>query len=81
MAVLRVREPFSCDIAGTTRVYRQGDLLDSSDPVATPQRVAMFLEPVEEAARRSVSATYEQATAAPNERRNLPPRKKAETDG
>ena len=78
MSVLRVREPFSCDIGGVQRVYRQGDLISSTDVVATPKRVAMFLEPVEEAASRSVSV--EQATAAPNERRTLT-RKKAETNG
>jgi hypothetical protein len=77
VAVLRVREPFSCDVGGVYRVYRQGDLLDSGDPIATPQRVAMFLEPVEAAARRSVLT--EQATAAPNERRTLT-RKKAESN-
>jgi hypothetical protein len=78
MPVLRVREPFACDVGGVQRVYRQGDLLSSDDPVATLQRVSMFLEPVEEAARRSV--TVEQATAAPNERRTLT-RKKAESHG
>lgn len=71
MAVLRVREPFSCDLGGIQRVYRQGDLVSSSDPVATPKRVALFMEPVEEAASRSVS--FEQATAAPNERRSRRP--------
>lgn len=76
MAVLRVREPFSCDLAGVQRVYRQGDLVSSTDPVATPKRVAMFMEPVEAAAARSVSV--EQATAAPNERRTRSvPRKDA----
>lgn len=79
MPVLRVRDPFSCDVGGVQRVYRLGDLISSDDPVATPSRVAMFLEPVEEAARRSV--VTEQATAAPNERRTLPLRKKAETNG
>ena len=75
MAVLRVREPFACDIGGVQRVYRQGDLVSSTDPVATPKRVAMFMEPVEDAARRSVSV--EQATAAPNERRTLGRTRKA----
>jgi hypothetical protein len=79
MAVLRVREPFSCDIGGVQRIYRLGDLVSSEDPVATPQRVAMFLEPVEEAARRSVSV--EQATAAPNERRLISTRKRTVPDG
>lgn len=79
MSVLRVREPFSCDIAGVQRVYRQGDLVSSTDPVATPKRVAMFMEPVEEAARRSVSV--EQATAAPNERRTITTRKKVDPHG
>lgn len=78
MSVLRVREPFSCNVAGVYRVYRQGDLLSSDDPAATPQRVALFLEPVEEAARRTVNV--EQATAAPNERRTLT-RKKADPNG
>lgn len=76
MPILRVREPFSCDVGGVFRVYRQGDLVSSDDPIATPQRVALFMEPVEEAARRSV--TVEQATAAPNERRSLSVRKRAE---
>jgi hypothetical protein len=34
----------------------------------------MFMEPVEEAARRSVAV--EQATAAPGERRTIPTRKR-----
>lgn len=80
MPVLRVREPFSCELGGIQRVYRQGDLVSSDDPVATPRRVALFLEPVEEAARRSVAT--EQTTAAPNERRSLAlPRKKADPNG
>ena len=75
MSVLRVREPFSCDDAsGIQKIYRQGDLVDSDDPVATPSRVAMFMEPVESAAARTIR--YEQATAAPNERRNLTTRKR-----
>jgi hypothetical protein len=80
VAVLRVREPFSCDDArGVQKIYRQGDLISSDDPVATPQRVSMFMEPVEDAAKRTVR--FEQTTAAPNERRALPiPRKKAQSE-
>ena len=77
MAVLRVREPFSCEEGGVLRVYRQGDLVSSNDPVATASRVALFLEPVEDAVSRS-STTVEQATAAPNERRSLPRKRPAE---
>jgi hypothetical protein len=73
MSIFRVREPFSCSVGGVERVYCAGDLLSSTDPVATPKRVAMFLEPVEEAALRT--ATVEQATAAPGERRSITTRK------
>jgi len=77
MAVLRVREAFACDDRnGVQRVYRQGDLLDSSDPIVTPGRMA-FLESVEVAANRSVT-NVEQATAAPNVPRTLSTRKKTE---
>ena len=75
MAILRVREPFSVSIGGVQQVYREGDLVSSTDAVATPSRVALFLEPVEEAARRAVTSV-EQATAAPGERRNITTRKR-----
>lgn len=78
MAVLRVREPFACDVGGVYRVYRQGDLISSVDPVVTPKRRAMFMEPVEEAAGRSL-ASVEQATAAPGERRTVSTKRKVQS--
>lgn len=73
MAVLRVREPFACDINGVQRVLRVGDLV-SSDDVLVKGR-GMFFEPVEQAAARR-SAVVEQATAEPGEHRSLPRRAK-----
>ena len=80
MTIFRVREPFSCDIAGVQRIYRQGDLVSSTDSVATPKRVALFLEPVEEAAGRSVGAV-ETATSAPGERRMITTTRKKVSNG
>lgn len=66
MSVLRVVEPFSCDVQGLPRVYSAGDLVHSTDPVVSGRE--RFFVTVEEFADRG-AATVEQATAAPGERR------------
>lgn len=68
MAVLRVRDGFAVNVGNVLRVYSVGDLIDADDPVATPQRRELFLEPVEATVART-SPTVEAATAAPGERR------------
>lgn len=62
MTVLRVKTPFALS---ARKVFTIGTLVDASDPIVKG-RESLF-EPVETAAART--ASVEQATAAPGEKR------------
>lgn len=69
MSVLRVVEPFACEVKGLPRVYRAGDLVSADDAVVKG-RERFFVEVAEFAQR--AAAHFEQATAGPGELRNGP---------
>lgn len=69
MSVLRVREPFACDVNGVPHVFRVGDLVDTNSGVVTEKRRHFFESTDTAASRGPVVAPVEQATAAPGEKR------------
>lgn len=74
MALMQVKEPFGAVINGVLRVFAEGDLVPSTDPVVKG-REALFVSAETVAAQRSAVRT-ETADAPPAQKRSRTQAKK-----